>query len=63
MVEAVRKHGILKGVLLGLTRISRCHGSCFIGGSDPVPPNFSFKEVKEPYTIFRRPKKKEGKVN
>lgn len=36
MVEAVQKHGIFKGVWLGLKRIARCHpwgGS----GYDPVP--------------------------
>lgn len=36
MIEAVRKHGIFKGVWLGLKRIARCHpwgGS----GYDPVP--------------------------
>lgn len=35
-VEAVRKHGIIKGLWLALKRISRCHpwgGS----GYDPVP--------------------------
>ncbi|WP_128545760.1 membrane protein insertion efficiency factor YidD [Larkinella soli] len=36
MIEAVRKHGAVKGGRLGLKRISRCHpwgGS----GYDPVP--------------------------
>ncbi|GAB3174614.1 membrane protein insertion efficiency factor YidD [Telluribacter humicola] len=36
MIEAVQKHGVLKGGRLGLRRLSRCHpwgGS----GYDPVP--------------------------
>jgi putative membrane protein insertion efficiency factor len=34
--EAVEKHGALKGALLGLKRISRCH-PWNPGGFDPVP--------------------------
>lgn len=36
-IDAIRNHGILKGVLLSIKRISSCHpwgGS----GYDPVPP-------------------------
>ncbi|MCU0448066.1 MAG: membrane protein insertion efficiency factor YidD [Microscillaceae bacterium] len=36
MVQAIQKHGVIKGIWLGLKRISRCHPA---GGSgyDPVP--------------------------
>jgi len=36
MIEAIKKHGALKGGWLGLKRISRCHpwGG---HGHDPVP--------------------------
>jgi len=36
MVEALQKHGAIKGLFLGLKRISKCHpwGS---SGYDPVP--------------------------
>lgn len=36
MAQAVTKHGPLKGVLLGLLRLLRCHPLCK-GGYDPVP--------------------------
>lgn len=51
MIEAVRKHGILKGTLLGTSRILRCSG-LYTGGYDPVPDHFSFKEINETRRSF-----------
>lgn len=45
MIEAINKHG-LKGVLMGLVRISRCHPFAE-GGYDPVPDQFSLKRQKK----------------
>jgi uncharacterized protein len=36
VIEAVEKHGALKGSILGVKRLSRCHPWCD-GGYDPVP--------------------------
>ena len=39
-LEAIKLHGPLKGLLLALSRIGRCHPIAFLGGSsghDPVP--------------------------
>lgn len=42
MIEALKVHGAMKGVLLGLWRILRCHP---FGkhGYDPVPPKGKWK--------------------
>ncbi|MBJ8349741.1 membrane protein insertion efficiency factor YidD [Streptococcus zalophi] len=45
MITAIDKHGI-KGVLMGIARILRCHP--FVeGGKDSVPDYFSLKRNKE----------------
>lgn len=36
-LEAVRHHGAIKGWVLALRRLARCHPFC-PGGYDPVPP-------------------------
>lgn len=41
MIETLQKHG-LKGFVMGLARIGRCHP--FVeGGEDPVPDDFHLK--------------------
>lgn len=44
MIEAIDKHG-LKGVLMGVSRILRCHPFTE-GGDDPVPDHFSLHRNK-----------------
>ncbi|MFV0555524.1 MAG: membrane protein insertion efficiency factor YidD [Lactovum sp.] len=46
MIQAIEKYGALKGTLMGVSRISRCHP--FVsGGLDEVPDNFSLKRNKK----------------
>lgn len=45
MIDALKKHGPILGLIMGISRILRCNP--FIrGGMDPVPDNF---------TVFRNP--------
>ncbi|KRK39759.1 hypothetical protein FD07_GL000110 [Levilactobacillus parabrevis ATCC 53295] len=42
MLQALAKHGAVKGGLMGLSRILRCHP--FVrGGVDPVPDHFTLR--------------------
>lgn len=36
-MEALRRHGIVRGLLLSIKRLSRCNGKWHDGGHDPVP--------------------------
>ena len=58
MIDSVHKYGIIRGVILGLTRIGRCHGTFFIGGDDPVPSHFNWKDLSNNYKKFNRHKHK-----
>lgn len=42
MIQAIEKHGALKGLLMGIGRILRCH-PFLKGGQDPVPEIFTFR--------------------
>ena len=57
-IEAIMKHGLLKGVTLGLARLFRCVGAFYTGGLDEVPEVFTFKAVSDGYHRFIRKKHK-----
>jgi len=46
------KHGVLKGTILAITRISRCMGKFYKGGYDPVPEKFILLDVLNNYKKF-----------
>ncbi|EFQ60128.1 hypothetical protein HMPREF9192_0133 [Streptococcus vestibularis F0396] len=46
MIQAIEKHG-LKGIIMGIARILRCHPLSETG-DDPVPDYFSLKRNKTP---------------
>ena len=47
--EAIMRHGIVKGWILGLSRILRCIGGLFEGGGDPVPEKVSLYIIADEY--------------
>ena len=51
-VQAVEKHGVIRGTILGWARVFRCNGY-FKTGEDPVPEVFSFRGIREDYRNFR----------
>lgn len=54
-VQAVRRHGVIKGSILGFARLFRCRRS-FLGGPDEVPDTFSFKEIRDRHRLYRKPR-------
>jgi len=52
--DSILRHGLLKGFLLGITRILRCAGGLYTGGEDPVPDHFSFRHIGRQYKKFWR---------
>jgi uncharacterized protein len=48
-LDSIMRHGILRGTILTITRITRCVGAWYDGGEDPVPVQFSFREAVEGY--------------
>ncbi len=40
-LEALRRHGLIGGIILSLRRVVRCH-PWYPGGYDPVPETFSW---------------------
>ena len=48
--DAIRMHGLARGVLLGSKRILRCH-PWHPGGIDPVPDAETLQHSKQPSTL------------
>ena len=46
MIQAIQKHGAVKGSIMGCGRICRCH-PFILGGEDPVPEYFTVRRNKE----------------
>ncbi|MBQ5364790.1 MAG: membrane protein insertion efficiency factor YidD [Spirochaetales bacterium] len=51
--RAVMKFGIVKGTILGMSRILRC-SRLYYGGPDDVPQTFSFRYIRDRRIAFRR---------
>ena len=44
-IDALEKHGIIKGFILGIKRISSCHPYSKKSFSDKVPDKFAWKDL------------------
>ena len=51
-IEAITRHGLLKGMILSLTRLFRCIGVLFTGGRDEVPEVFTCSAISDGYRRF-----------
>ena len=51
--QAVMKFGIIKGTILGFSRLFRCN-RLFYGGPDDIPCTFSFRYMRAQRIAFRR---------
>ncbi|MGY3725506.1 hypothetical protein SAMN05421767_14417 [Granulicatella balaenopterae] len=51
-IQAIKHHGVIKGSIMGIGRILRCH-PFITGGEDPVPDYFTLRRNKD----FRQVKK------
>ncbi|KAK2146788.1 hypothetical protein LSH36_583g01161 [Paralvinella palmiformis] len=56
-IEAVRKHGVLKGYIAMTFRVLRCNAR-FTGGYDPVPQDITFRQMRALFKTFSHMKKK-----
>ncbi|MCQ2397885.1 MAG: membrane protein insertion efficiency factor YidD [Sphaerochaetaceae bacterium] len=54
-MQAVRRFGVIRGTVAGISRILRC-SRFFIGGNDPVPDTFSLKAIRDSWVLFRKTK-------
>lgn len=57
-LDSVMRHGILRGTLLAVGRVTRCVGAFFDGGPDPVPDEFSAQQILANYRRFRHRREK-----
>ena len=55
MMESVKKHGIIKGTIMGTARLLRCRRS-FLGGPDPVPDEWSWARIRSDWIAYKKPK-------
>lgn len=44
-IEAIQKHGTLKGICLGVGRLLHCHPYCSKDIYDPVPERFAWRDM------------------
>lgn len=51
--RAVLEFGIIRGTILGTSRILRCN-RLYYGGPDELPENFSWRNIRDRRIAFRR---------
>lgn len=45
MIQAIDKHGVLKGLVLGIVRLSKCHPWNHDAHDNPVPEHVAWRDL------------------
>jgi putative membrane protein insertion efficiency factor len=57
-LDAIVRHGVLRGLAAGIARVLRCAGGLFEGGEDPVPERVTWRAITDGYRRFWRRKRR-----
>jgi putative membrane protein insertion efficiency factor len=60
--QALLRHGLFRGGVMGLMRIGRCSAR-YYGGNDPVPEHFDFADLRMEYRRRSVKRHRRGQVD
>ncbi len=57
-MDAIVRHGVLRGLAAAIARVLRCAGGLFEGGEDPVPERITWRALADGYRSFWRSRRR-----